>query len=111
MRMLGAKGLTIRYFLFLALFTSVFVSMDAAARGSYCYSECQALFKDLSFGSPLIGLFYLIAPIFGFVAIAGKKAKTKEDVNKSNSENAGHTFYVLAFISLIIILVVEFART
>ncbi|MCB4438671.1 hypothetical protein LHL20_20850 [Alteromonas sp. McT4-15] len=108
---LGAKGLTIRYFLFLALFTSVFVSMDAAARGSYCYSECQALFKDLSFGSPLFGLFYLIAPIFGFVAIAGKKAKTKENVNKSNSENAGRTFYALAFISLIIILVVEFART
>ena len=107
---LGAKGLTIRYFLFLAFFTFVLVPLDASARGN-CHSECQELFRDLSFGSPLIGLFYLIAPIFGFIIIFGKKAKTKKCSDNSNSDKVGRTFYVLSLLSLVLILVVEFART
>ncbi len=45
---LGAKGLTIRYFLFLAFFTFILVPLDVSARGN-CHSECQELFRDLSF--------------------------------------------------------------
>jgi len=109
-KLLCAKGLTIRYFLFLAFFTFVLAPLDASARGN-CHSECQELFRDLSFGSPLIGLFYLIAPIFGFIVIFGKKATTKKYSDNSNSDKVGRTFYVLSLLSLVLILVVEFART
>ena len=103
---LCTKGLAIKYILFFLLAITLLATPDAFGRGSPCVGECQALFREVSFGSPLIGMFYLIAPVFGVIVVFGKKVKTKKETAKVKSENIGNLFYLLAGIALIIILVV-----
>lgn len=85
---------------------TLLIAPEAFGRGSPCTRECQALFKEMSFGSPLIGMFYIIAPVFGVVVVFGKKAKAKKETEHIKSENIGILFYLLAVIALIIILVI-----
>ena len=93
------------------LVVSLLVSFEAAARSHSCNTDCQALFKELSFGSPLIGLFYLIAPVFGVIVLFGDKAKKRESASNAGSSKTGKLFYFLAGLSFLIILVAEFSRS
>ena len=86
-------------------------SPDALAVRNGCVGECQELFRDISFGSPLIGLFYLISPVFGLVLFLGKKAKTRQSKQDVNTGKLGAIFYTLARAAFLLILVVEYART
>jgi hypothetical protein len=96
-------------------FVSIFIvtllaSFNTVAVGHGCYGECQALFKSASLGSPLIGLFYLIAPVFGVVMLLGKKAKKTEASRPMQSQRTGRIFYLLAGISALIIVLIELTR-
>lgn len=96
---------------FFSIFAVTWVaSFETIAVGHSCYGECQALFKSASLGSPLIGLFYLIAPVFGVVMLVGKKAKKTKKSRHIQSQRTGRIFYLLAAISALIIVLIELTR-
>ena len=90
---------------------TLLTSPDALAVRNGCGAECQELFRDISFGNPLIGLLYLFSPVFGLVLFMGKKAKTRQSKQDVNTGKLGTIFYTLAGAAFILILVVEYART
>ena len=84
------------------------VSSSALAQRAACFSECKAVFRDISFNNPLIGIAYLVCPVIGAVFIFGHKVKSSEQAQKVKSDNIGYLFYFLAGVALLIVLVLEF---
>lgn len=89
----------------------LFTPSLAFAYRTSCHSECQELFREISFGNPLVGIFYLISPIFGFVVFYGKKLKVKKVTKNTDTKKLGIVFYLLTGAALLFILAVYFART
>ena len=81
------------------------LTTQVEARVASCFAECQELFRDLSFDSPLVGLIYLITPIFCLVIFGGKKKKAKSE--NIRAKGLGHFFYMLALVFLLILVLFE----
>eukprot|EP01093_Parvamoeba_rugata_P000244 TRINITY_DN10220_c0_g2_i1.p1 TRINITY_DN10220_c0_g2~~TRINITY_DN10220_c0_g2_i1.p1 ORF type:complete len:110 (-),score=6.61 TRINITY_DN10220_c0_g2_i1:91-420(-) len=100
----------------LLLMTSFYANpVLCAAINSGCYNECQALFRNISFNNPLVGLGYLIAPIVCFVLFTGKNTSGNSPPDKdTEAENLhkpiGRLFGILAVASVVLIVLVQLWR-
>jgi len=72
---------------------------------SRCYDECATLFRDISFGSPLIGYIYVITPIgialWKINKVAPKSKKLEEN---KKAAHLGQKLWVLAVLMLLFLL-------
>ena len=97
----------IRFFLVFFSCSISILSSQVEARVASCFAECQELFRELSFNSPLIGIIYLVTPIFCLVIFGGNKRKAKDRSENVAGKGLGHFFYALALVFVLILVLFE----